>query len=102
MLLYKRLLHQELSPGQLEFNRILGRNRIFIENFFGRWKMLSKIIDGKVRGSRVLLRLIIPITIALTNHHIKKRPLRKESLQGPRVEIDDEQEPDESDLVYRL
>jgi hypothetical protein len=102
MLPYKRRLHQELSPEQLEFNRVLGRNRILIENFFGQWRMPFRIIHGEFRGSKVLPRLSIPIAIALTNYHIKRHPLRRELLQGSRVGIDDEEEPDESTRVHRL
>jgi hypothetical protein len=67
---YTRLPHQELSPEQVEFNRILGRNRMLIENFVGRWNGLFRIIHGEFGGSRVLLTFIIPITIVLVNYHI--------------------------------
>jgi hypothetical protein len=44
--------------------------------------MSFKIIRGKFRGAKLLLKLIIPITIALTNYHIKNHRLRKESIKG--------------------
>jgi hypothetical protein len=102
MLPYKRLPHQELSPERIEFNRILGRNQKFSENFFDRWKMLFRIPHNKFSGLRVLLRLILPNAITLTNDHTKKHRLRRESLQGSRVGIDDEEELDESNRVHRL
>jgi hypothetical protein len=47
----KRLPHQDVSPEPVEFNRILRRNCILIENFFGHWKMLFRIIHGKCKGA---------------------------------------------------
>jgi hypothetical protein len=99
---YQRLPHQELSPEQIEFNGILDRNRVLIENCFGRGKMLFRIIQDKFRGSGALLRFIIPMTIALINYHIKKHPLRRGPLQVSRVGIDDDEKLDEISRVDRL
>jgi hypothetical protein len=65
------LPHQDLSFDQVQFNRILGHNRILVENFFERWKMLFRIIRDKFRGSRSLLKLIVPGTISFANYYIK-------------------------------
>jgi hypothetical protein len=68
----QRLPPQDLSPEQIEFSRILGGNRLLIEDFFSRRKMSCKIIYGNFGVPKPLPKSIIRITIALANCHIKK------------------------------
>ena len=62
-----RLLTKE---EKLKFNE-----RIIIEKFFGRAKMLFQILRSKFRGSRESLNDIVTICFALTNYHVSNNPL---------------------------
>jgi hypothetical protein len=76
---HKRLTNQDTSPGQVQCDGILGHNGILVENFFERWKRLFRIVHKKLRGSRSLLKLSVPIAISLTNYHIKTIPKKRTS-----------------------
>jgi hypothetical protein len=65
----------ELTFDQKGDNRILSRDRIIVENFFGRWKTSFGICHEVYRGEIKLLGTIIRITIAITNWHIRQHPL---------------------------
>jgi hypothetical protein len=73
---YKRARGGTLEEAKRDFNRVLSRDRILIENFFGRWKSLFGVVAEEFRGSRGSLRKIVPITIGLTDWHIALHPLR--------------------------
>jgi hypothetical protein len=74
---HKRARGAQLSEREQEENRILNRTRILVENFFARWKTLFGIVHGQYRGNLESLGPIIRVTIALTNWHIAKHPLRR-------------------------
>lgn len=90
LLPHKRAPGAELSEQEQEENRVLHRTRVFVENYFARWKTLFAIVHERYRGDLVFLTPIIRITIALTNWHIKKHPLRKR--MGARNQDSDEGE----------
>jgi hypothetical protein len=70
-----------LSKAKKEYNRRLSRDRVLVENFFGRWKSLVRIVAQQFRGSRLSLRKIVPITIVLTNWYIERHPLRANEIE---------------------
>jgi hypothetical protein len=73
---YKNTRGGTLDEAKRDHNRLLSRDRILVENFFGRWKALFGVVAEEFRGSRGSLRKIVPITIGLTNWHIERHPLR--------------------------
>jgi hypothetical protein len=74
---HKRARGGVLSDQQKSDHRTLSRDRILVENFFGRWKSLFGICGGKYRGDLKLLSQIIRSTIAMTNWYVGKHPLRR-------------------------
>jgi hypothetical protein len=66
-----------LAEAKQKENRVLSRDRILIENFFGRWKTLFGICHEEYRGDLKLLSKIIRVTIAMTNWYIRLHPLRR-------------------------
>jgi transposase len=73
---HKRQPARKLGEAQKEHNRKLSRDRILVENFFSRWKNIFGICYGVDRGSLKKLSAIIKVTIALTNWHVERHPLR--------------------------
>jgi hypothetical protein len=74
---FKKPRNDELTEEQKEHNRTLSRNRIIVENFFGRWKELFGIVHVVFRAESDFLKMVIPVTIALTNFHVRKHPLSR-------------------------
>jgi hypothetical protein len=48
-----------------------------VENFFGRWKSLFGVCQGRYRGSLKQLGRIIRLTIMMTSWYIQRHPLRR-------------------------
>jgi hypothetical protein len=93
LLPHKRGRGQDLTEEQKEENRKLSHDRILVENFFGRWKSLFGICQGRYRGDLKNLSQIIRSTIIMTNWYILRHPLRQPD--GPEHEepSDDQDEP---------
>ena len=66
----------ELNEQQVNENRIIGRNRIIVENWFGRHKVLWAACGGVFRQHPKLYERIWGFCAALTNYHITINPLR--------------------------
>jgi hypothetical protein len=77
LLPHKRVRGHDLLEVQKEENRILSCDRIIVENFFGRWKSLFGICQGKYHMSLSHRSRIIQITILMTNWYIGRHPLRR-------------------------
>jgi hypothetical protein len=74
---HKRPARGELTSEQNQQNRILSRDRILVGNSFARWKMLFGICHEVFRGEIKLLGTIVRVTLAITNWHIRRHPLRR-------------------------
>jgi hypothetical protein len=85
LLPHKKPAHGRLTPEQKHENQILSRDRILIENFFGRWKMLFGVCHEVYRGDLKLLSKVVRVTIAITNWYLRLHPLR----QGDAERIDE-------------
>ena len=68
-----------LTNEQKNFNGRLSSDRIIVENYFGRMKLLFGCIHVKFRSNLNLLDDLIPLLIAFTNYNIKKHPLRNDN-----------------------
>ena len=68
---------EDLSAEDEEFNRILSSDRIIIENYFGRMKIVFGVMHYKFRCTITMLSDLIPMIVALTNYHIQNHPLRR-------------------------
>ena len=67
-----------LSATDNSRNRNIFACRIIVENFFGRLKMLWKIMHDRFRLSHDWYDKIVRICVALTNFHIDLNPLRED------------------------
>jgi hypothetical protein len=88
---HKRNRGNDLSEIQKDKNRVLSRNRILLENFFGRWKSLFGICQGKYWGRLGHLGRITKITIIITNWYIVRHPL----LHPDKEKLDESSEEDD-------
>lgn len=61
------------SLTQEEINKF--KERSIVEQFFGRSKMLFKVLKSKFRGTKDLMNDITKVCFALTNYHILSHPL---------------------------
>jgi hypothetical protein len=77
LLPHKKVAGGQLTADQKRENQILSRDRILIENFFGRWKTLFGVCHELYRGGLKSLSKIVRATIAMTNWYIRRRPLRR-------------------------
>jgi hypothetical protein len=68
--------HGELTDLEREKNRDLAHDRIIIENFNGRRRVLWKILRIPYRGDRDQHAMLVTILVWLTSEHIKRHPLR--------------------------
>ena len=66
----------ELTEAQQQQNSVIGRNRIIVENWFGRHKVLWAICAGTFRQSQRIYEPVWGFCAALTNYHISLHPLR--------------------------
>ena len=66
----------ELTEQQQQENSVIGRNRIIVENWFGRHKVLWAICAGTFRQNHHLYEPVWGFCAALTNYHISLHPLR--------------------------
>ena len=73
----KRRAGEDLSAEDEEFNRILSSDRIIVENYFGRMKIVFGVMHYKFRCTITMLSDLIPMIVALTNYHIQNHPLRR-------------------------
>jgi hypothetical protein len=64
--------------------------------------MVFRIMHGKFRAARALLKLIIPITIALANYHIKMHPFRREPARARLMGDGGDEESNENNQARRL
>ncbi|ETI35397.1 hypothetical protein F443_18260 [Phytophthora nicotianae P1569] len=70
---------KRLQPLSLEdacYNDKLARDRVIVENFFGRLKTLWGICSDKWRFDEASYDLYFRACVALTNVHVRLRPLR--------------------------
>jgi hypothetical protein len=77
MLPYQKRPHQELSPEQVEFNRIL------IDNFFDGREMLFRTRHAEFRDSKCALRIITNETFSIVYTHNSTCPFRLFDGQAP-------------------
>lgn len=68
---------KNITSIENKYNKKLARERIIVENFYGRCKTLWKIAREKYRGELEDYENINTIAIALTNFHLNNNPLRK-------------------------
>jgi transposase len=88
---YRRKPGRELREEQREHNRKLSRARILVENFFARWKTIFGIVHQVYRGNLKKLGAIIRVTVAMTDWHIRRHPLRRAGGEELTDESDREQ-----------
>jgi hypothetical protein len=69
---------RRLERADVNRNKLIAKNRIICENFYGRMKKLFKIMEDKWRWDEKWYSKTFEICVALTNYHIKKYPLRNE------------------------
>jgi hypothetical protein len=72
----ERAPYRQMTDTQAAHNQPMGRDRIFVENFFGCWKSLFEICRGVYRGDVTQLDRIVRITIWVTNFDLTSHPLR--------------------------
>lgn len=89
---YKKRPGGQLSEDQKNFNHDLSRDRIIVENFFGRMKTLFGVLKV-FRGTTEQLQILLPIIVCLTNFYIERHPRRL--LSYDRIEGKDHQSDDE-------
>lgn len=83
----------DLSRRDIESNKKIASDRIIVENFFGRQCTLWTVVANKYRWAEGSYDPIFKLTVALTNAHILRHPLRAEDgdlywqLVNRRVEI---------------
>ena len=65
-----------ISDFQRRENRRIGANRVIVENFYGRMKILWGASRLKVKNDLSLYNATIDICVALINYHILLKPLR--------------------------
>ena len=75
----KKPPHGSLSQKDEETNQKLHSDRVLVENFFGRLKLVFKILDGKYRCSLDSLEHVVITCICLLNLKMKRQPLRSDS-----------------------
>jgi hypothetical protein len=67
---HKYAQHEQLTKARAVHNQAMGRDRILVENFFGRWKSLFKIYRKVYSGDGTRLRRIVRITICPRNFSV--------------------------------
>jgi hypothetical protein len=77
LLPHKKPASGQLTAEQKQENRILSRDCLLAENFFGRWKMKFGICYEVYRGELRMPSKIIRVTMAMTNCQIRRHPLRR-------------------------
>ena len=75
---FKQPINGVLTRQQDEFNLTVARERVLIENFFGRLKVKWPAIEKAVRVQVDRLASFVRIVVALTNLDLKARPLRRQ------------------------
>ena len=73
---HKKPRNGELTEQQQQENSVIGRNRIIVENWFGRHKILWAICAGTFRQDIRRYEAVWGFCAALTNFHISLHPLR--------------------------
>lgn len=73
---HKKPRNGELSEEEQRENAKIGKNRIIVENWFGRHKILWAICAGTFRQDIRMYEKIWGLCAALTNYHITLHPLR--------------------------
>ena len=74
----KKPMNAEMSDEHKEFNRLLSSDRMIVENYFGRMKVIFGSVHAKFRCKIQFLKNLVPILISVTNYHIQLHPLRRE------------------------
>jgi hypothetical protein len=77
---YKRLADGVLTAEQQEYNFMLSRNRIIIENFFARLKGEFKIVKLPFQERIDTFEVVLEAAVWLTDFDISLRPLRSGEL----------------------
>ena len=75
---FKKPKNRSLSLLQYEFNLKISKERILIENFFGRLKVLWTLFGSGYNGHFQYFSERFKVAVHLTNYHIKFFPLRKD------------------------
>ncbi|KAE8889088.1 hypothetical protein PF004_g3942 [Phytophthora fragariae] len=73
--------HQRMQPSSLEDmrqNDNISHDRVIVENYFGRLKTLWSVCADKWRWDEKSCDLFFRTCVALTNAHVRLRPLRAE------------------------
>ena len=65
-----------LTAGQELTNKIISKDRILVENYFGRMSTLWIIMSSKYKWSEGKYDLILRCCVALMNFHVSLNPLR--------------------------
>ena len=73
---HKKPRNGELNDAQRAQNETINRNRIIVENWFGRHKVLWAMCSGTFRFSHKFYETAWGFCAALTNYHISIHPLR--------------------------
>ena len=74
---FKKPKNGSLTDDQIRANKKISHRRIIVENYFGRLKVLWKIMAIKFRLKLSLYDQIWGFCAALTNAHIHYNPLRE-------------------------
>ena len=73
---HKKPRNGELTDQQRADNEKINKNRIIVENWFGRHKVLWAMCSGTFRLSHKFYEIAWGFCAALTNYHISIHPLR--------------------------
>jgi hypothetical protein len=92
----KRHPGKSLTSSEKKTNRSISRIRVFVENYFGRWKALFGIIAFAYRGELRFLEDIVAVTLGITNWYIERHPLRRLSDSDEPEAKDDAHEAEEA------
>ena len=74
----KNTARRNLDQDDKERNADLEQDRVIVENFFGRLKLLWGQMDEQYRLGPKMYKPIMFVAVALTNFHISLLPLRKD------------------------
>ena len=76
---------QQLTQHQLDYNAKVGHDRVIIERWFGRHKSLWKIMFIRFNMKIINYGEIYKFCAALTNYHIRHKPLTEDDPIVPRI-----------------
>ena len=76
---------QQLPQYQLEYNTNVGHDRVIVERWFGRHKCLWKIMFIRFNLKTTNYTVIYKFCAALTNFHIKHKPLTEDDPIVPKA-----------------